>query len=497
MSLASGGADCDIVLWDLVTNTGVSRLRGHKDAVTALVFIKQNSRSYLVSVSKDTLMKVWDPETRFSTSRFIDTLPLHFLVSVGHGGGGGGGGDRGGYKGGYRNEGRGRNRELSESDKAKYAGMTGAQIERARTKQRTEQLARLTRNDYRDWQDILAGLTLSRASIKEAMGFAFDKIESAEEIVAMVRDQLVLPSSHAAVKIAGLYLLSDILHNSGAPVKHAASYRGLIQNVLPEIFDNVATMFRTTQGRMSAFQIEDRVKRLLLVWEDWSIFPALFLVGLQAMFYLSEGEHGALLKYVAIKTAADSTDPSSSSSGPSADDIEALKRRARAAGVHRSDSTSRHEVEFRLDFVERYAKSLLSGSTSGGDASAATSILAAFGGDIGRISGGGHDTSPSSSGTGNRVSYLEQLNQQQAAEEDENDIDGAPLSPVLATHGFVVMSSAVRNVNEEADIDGAPFEDIDGMPLEDIDGAPMTQEGEGEEDVDGVPYDDDLDGVPM
>jgi hypothetical protein len=41
----------------------------------------------------------------------------------------------------------------------------------------------------------------------------------------MLKDRLVLPSSYAAVKVAGLYLLSDILHNTGAPVKHASTYR--------------------------------------------------------------------------------------------------------------------------------------------------------------------------------------------------------------------------------------------------------------------------------
>ena len=45
------------------------------------------------------------------------------------------------------------------------------------------------------------------------------------QIVSMVKDRLVLRSSYAAVKIAGLYLLSDILHNAGAPVKHASTYR--------------------------------------------------------------------------------------------------------------------------------------------------------------------------------------------------------------------------------------------------------------------------------
>ena len=45
------------------------------------------------------------------------------------------------------------------------------------------------------------------------------------QIITMLKDRLILPSCYAAVKIAGLYLLSDILHNAGAPIKHAANYR--------------------------------------------------------------------------------------------------------------------------------------------------------------------------------------------------------------------------------------------------------------------------------
>jgi hypothetical protein len=45
------------------------------------------------------------------------------------------------------------------------------------------------------------------------------------QVIGMLKDKLILPSSYAAVKVAGLYLLSDILHNTGAPVKHASTYR--------------------------------------------------------------------------------------------------------------------------------------------------------------------------------------------------------------------------------------------------------------------------------
>jgi hypothetical protein len=60
--------------------------------------------------------------------------------------------------------------------------MTGAQIERERAKKRLQEQARLGREDYQAWKEKLQQLDLSRQKIKEAMGFAFDKIESAEEV---------------------------------------------------------------------------------------------------------------------------------------------------------------------------------------------------------------------------------------------------------------------------------------------------------------------------
>lgn len=71
----------------------------------------------------------------------------------------------------------------------------------------------------------------------------------------MIRDRLIIPSSYPAVKIAGLYLLSDLLHNAGAPIKHASGYRTLVQNVLPIVLENIGILLRKTSGRMSAFNV--------------------------------------------------------------------------------------------------------------------------------------------------------------------------------------------------------------------------------------------------
>lgn len=51
--------------------------------------------------------------------------------------------------------------------------------------------------------------------------------------------------TRASVKIARLYLLSDLLYNSAAPVRKASSYRTLLQKGLPEVggVEGVAFVF--------------------------------------------------------------------------------------------------------------------------------------------------------------------------------------------------------------------------------------------------------------
>ena len=57
--LASGGCDCDIIVWDLVSLSVLVKLRGHKDAVTDITYFATSRRRFLVSSSKDALVKVW------------------------------------------------------------------------------------------------------------------------------------------------------------------------------------------------------------------------------------------------------------------------------------------------------------------------------------------------------------------------------------------------------------------------------------------------------
>ena len=86
--LASGAQDTDLIIWDLVAEVGLFKLRGHKNQITSVHFLEprrsadegdgrdgaelldRNSdgilrgSAYLLTSSKDALIKIWDLESR-------------------------------------------------------------------------------------------------------------------------------------------------------------------------------------------------------------------------------------------------------------------------------------------------------------------------------------------------------------------------------------------------------------------------------------------------
>ena len=90
--LASGSDDCEIVVWDITSEQGLFRLRGHRGTVTDLKFVSSlpttptengthgnsvqganKQPRYLVSSSKDTFVKFWDLNDQFC----VDTIVGH------------------------------------------------------------------------------------------------------------------------------------------------------------------------------------------------------------------------------------------------------------------------------------------------------------------------------------------------------------------------------------------------------------------------------------
>ena len=83
MRLASGSKDTDVLIWDLVAEVGLYKLRGHKDQITGLKFIEPSPQvqdgeddeamvvdqesageGFLLTTGKDALLKLWDLSSR-------------------------------------------------------------------------------------------------------------------------------------------------------------------------------------------------------------------------------------------------------------------------------------------------------------------------------------------------------------------------------------------------------------------------------------------------
>ena len=69
LKLASGGDDGDIIMWDVINYYGLFRLKGHTSIITTITFLCD---IYLVSTSKDCLVKIWNLVTKSCFQTIID-----------------------------------------------------------------------------------------------------------------------------------------------------------------------------------------------------------------------------------------------------------------------------------------------------------------------------------------------------------------------------------------------------------------------------------------
>lgn len=106
-------------------------------------------------------------------------------------------------------------------------------------------------------------------------------------------------------------LVSDILHNSSAPVKNASAYRTKFEATLPDIMESFNDLYRNVTGSITAealkvilgskcssyflkfwlqshyYFVQERVLKVLQVWADWFLFSDAYINGLRATFLRS------------------------------------------------------------------------------------------------------------------------------------------------------------------------------------------------------------------
>ncbi|KAJ4798388.1 RNA recognition motif-containing family protein [Rhynchospora pubera] len=163
------------------------------------------------------------------------------------------------------------------------------------SRSRRVELERTLTDSQRDeFEDMLRSLTLERRQIKEAMGFVLDNADAAGEIVEVLTESLALKETPIPTKVARLMLVSDILHNSSAPVKNASAFRTKFEATLPDIMESFNDLYRSVTGRITAEALKERVIKVLQVWGDWFLFSDAFLTGLRATFLRSSNSGVAL-----------------------------------------------------------------------------------------------------------------------------------------------------------------------------------------------------------
>jgi U2-associated protein SR140 len=152
---------------------------------------------------------------------------------------------------------------------------------------------RLSQEDKETFEDMLRELTLERNKIKLAMGFALDHADVSSDIIQSLFESLSISETPTPSKLARLYLLSDILHNSSAPVPNASSYRRDFESKLPSIFESFREAHRNIGGRITAENFKGQILRLIRIWEGWSLYPMSLTTELHDIFIAKEPEKTA------------------------------------------------------------------------------------------------------------------------------------------------------------------------------------------------------------
>jgi hypothetical protein len=306
---------------------------------------------------------------------------------------------------------------------------------------------------------------------------------------------------HPSVLVATVFLISDMLHNSASPLRHASHYLRHLEIQLPQIFQNLGWVLREGNiGRMTAAQMKDRVLRVIMTWAEWSVFPSLYLEGLRTFFLLNLNTSSA----PSLATMYDTIfSPNSSQPGSN-------------STINNSSFSLADETLFLRQVTLREYVRLHKARSSAQETER--------GNDMERKDAG---SDPSEWWTLEKESVRKQAKLHGVCyvtgriEEDEETLFIAfvlaKIALVAEKHRSMQVSgvaseaevpemvsvsrlSEVIAAPQEGDIDGEPIiGDIDGEPMDDdIDGEPMNEDIDGTEiaveDIDGVPMNEDYPG---
>lgn len=189
-----------------------------------------------------------------------------------------------------------------------YSSDSGEDSERERVKRRktTTTASSTTAADNllgpmarRRFESMLRCITPRRERIARAMAFAVEHAHAAEAVARILVRSLLLPETPLPRKLARLYVVSDILHNSsgGSDVATMPSnvwrYRQAFdgQPILA-VMRHLGDVARSFPGIMKQEALRAQLRALVDVWEGWLVFAPGTLEELRRAIEVGSGAGG-------------------------------------------------------------------------------------------------------------------------------------------------------------------------------------------------------------
>jgi len=180
-------------------------------------------------------------------------------------------------------------------DRANRELMTGRQFEREIRRKRRGEFgsndSKLDPDELSQFDQLVRkDLSISREKICQAMAFCFDHCVAALDVTSLLKQALLDESDNVTneMRIARLYLLSDVLFNSQQPgVRNAFMYRSSIESNAPEIFQKLGYVVKSKErrsGRITVNKLRMAISAVFGAWTEWGVFDAAFVDELEAHF---------------------------------------------------------------------------------------------------------------------------------------------------------------------------------------------------------------------
>lgn len=248
------------------------------------------------------------------------------------------------------------------------------------------------------------------------------------QVANIVVSSLVVDSTAVPRKMARLWLISDVLHNSAVPLPHAWKYRQEFQQRLGVVFDHFSSIYHSFEGRLKAETFKRQVLAVVEVWDDWIVFPPE-----QTSVWKDRLEGKAVMKEQVVQQVQTVQAPV----------VPVVNKFKSSAFRPVMPDLVPEEAEADMDLDDSDME------TSAQPAPAASAV----------------------------ASGVVEVAVSVPVHVADDDLDGAPIEDV--------------DGEPLEDVDGEPLDDLDGEPIEDMDGRPVEEDSDGapfdEEDIDGAP----------